>query len=75
MTLLSTHGLQAFYGDAQALFGIDCPGCGGLRMMYSLLHGDVPAALHYNAVSFVVVLLCVWSLGAWTVGRLRGNRR
>ncbi|WP_425355182.1 ABC transporter ATP-binding protein [Ramlibacter agri] len=23
MTLLSTHGLQAFYGDAQALFGID----------------------------------------------------
>lgn len=23
MTLLQTHGLQAFYGDAQALFGID----------------------------------------------------
>jgi hypothetical protein len=57
----------------KALFGIDCPGCGGLRMMYSLLHGDIPAALHYNAVSFVVVLLCVWSIGAWTVGRLRGR--
>ena len=23
MSLLSTHGLTAFYGDAQALFGID----------------------------------------------------
>ena len=23
MSLVSTHGLQAFYGDAQALFGVD----------------------------------------------------
>ncbi len=23
MSLLQTHGLQAFYGDAQALYGID----------------------------------------------------
>lgn len=57
----------------KALFGIDCPGCGGLRMMYSLLHGDIPAALRYNAVSFVVVLLFVWSTAAWAVGRLRGR--
>ncbi|MEC3977209.1 DUF2752 domain-containing protein [Amycolatopsis sp. H20-H5] len=55
------------------LFGIDCPGCGGLRMAYSLLHGDIPAALHYNAVSLVVVLLFVWSTAAWTAGRLRGR--
>jgi hypothetical protein len=57
----------------KALLGIDCPGCGGLRMVYSLLHGDVPAALHYNALSFVVVLLFVWSTLAWAVGRLRGR--
>ncbi|WP_329044368.1 DUF2752 domain-containing protein [Amycolatopsis sp. NBC_01488] len=55
------------------LFGIDCPGCGGMRMAYSLMHGDLPAALHYNAVSLVVVLLFVWSTIAWTVGRLRGR--
>ncbi|NBH11831.1 DUF2752 domain-containing protein [Amycolatopsis sp. SID8362] len=57
----------------KALFGIDCPGCGGMRMAYSLMHGDIPAALHYNAVSFVVVLLFVWSTAAWTLGRLRGR--
>ena len=57
----------------KALLGIDCPGCGGMRMAYSLMHGDIPAALHYNAVSLVVVLLCVWSMVAWAVGRLRGR--
>ncbi|WP_131724959.1 DUF2752 domain-containing protein, partial [Mycobacteroides abscessus] len=24
----------------KALTGLDCPGCGGLRMVYSLMHGD-----------------------------------
>lgn len=57
----------------KALFGIDCPGCGGLRMVYSLLHGDIPAALHYNAVSAVGVLLFGWSFAAWTYGRLRAR--
>jgi hypothetical protein len=57
----------------KALFGIDCPGCGGMRMAYSLMHGDLPAALHYNAVSLVFILLFVWSTVAWTVGRLRGR--
>ena len=59
----------------KALLGIDCPGCGGMRMAYSLMHGDVPAALHYNAVSFVVVLLLGWSMVAWTLGRLRGRAK
>jgi hypothetical protein len=57
----------------KALLGIDCPGCGGMRMLYSLLHGNIPAALHYNAVSFVAVLLFVWSTVAWAIGRLRGR--
>ncbi|WP_086839680.1 DUF2752 domain-containing protein [Amycolatopsis kentuckyensis] len=57
----------------KALLGIDCPGCGGMRMAYSLLHGDIPAALHYNAVTFVLMLLFGWSMVAWTRGRLRGR--
>jgi hypothetical protein len=56
------------------LFGIDCPGCGGLRMAYSLLHGNVSAAVHYNAVALVFVALFAWSAVAWTVGRLRGRQ-
>jgi branched-chain amino acid transport system ATP-binding protein len=36
--LLSTHGLQAFYGDAQALFGID----------FELMQGEVVAIIGAN---------------------------
>ncbi|MGC7322706.1 DUF2752 domain-containing protein, partial [Mycobacteroides abscessus subsp. massiliense] len=39
----------------KALTGLDCPGCGGLRMAYSLMHGDVLGALRYNAVGLVAV--------------------
>lgn len=27
-----------------------CPGCGATRALYSILHGDVRTALHYNAM-------------------------
>jgi Protein of unknown function (DUF2752) len=57
----------------KALLGIDCPGCGSMRMLYSLLHGDLPAALHYNAVSLVALVLCGWSLAVWALGRWRGR--
>ncbi len=57
----------------KALLGIDCPGCGGMRMVYSLLHGDVGGALRYNALSVVAVAMMVWAFGAWvaelTLGR------
>ncbi|PRX47099.1 uncharacterized protein DUF2752 [Prauserella shujinwangii] len=57
----------------KALFGLTCPGCGGMRMLYSLLHGDLAAALHFNAVTVVLLALCLWSFAAWTVGRWRGR--
>src|SRR5487761_1392718 len=28
--------------------GLDCPGCGGLRMVHDLLHGRLRAATHDN---------------------------
>lgn len=45
-----------------------------MRMLYSVLHGDIGAALHYNAVSLVIMMLLGWSMVAWTVGRWRGQR-
>jgi hypothetical protein len=37
------------------LTGLHCPGCGGTRCVYALLHGDLRQALAYNAL-FVVSL-------------------
>jgi len=58
----------------KALLGIDCPGCGSLRMLYSLMHGDVPAAVRYNALGFVAVLFLLWAFGTWTYGRIVGRK-
>jgi uncharacterized protein DUF2752 len=32
-----------------AIFGVRCPGCGSLRALHALAHGDVKAALAFNA--------------------------
>ena len=30
--------------------GLDCPGCGSLRALHQLLHGNIKSALHFNAL-------------------------
>jgi hypothetical protein len=57
----------------KALLGIDCPGCGSLRMLYSLMHGDLLSAVKFNALGLVAVLLLIWAYGAWTYGRIVGR--
>jgi hypothetical protein len=54
-----------------ALFGIDCPGCGGLRATHALAHGDIATAFDHNALFVVLVPLlvgmwAVWVYRAWT---------
>jgi hypothetical protein len=48
--------------------GLQCPGCGSLRALHSLLHGELARALHYNA-------LLVLSLPCLTVIALRSAVR
>lgn len=55
------------------LLDIDCPGCGALRMMYALTHGDVLAALRFNAVALVGLVLVAVAFGVWTYGRAVGR--
>lgn len=45
-----------------ALTSLYCPGCGTLRAMYALLHGDVKEALSQNilAVIFIPILPAIY---------------
>jgi hypothetical protein len=46
----------------KALTGLNCPGCGALRSVHALVHGDLSAALHFNAalMIFLPILLVTW---------------
>jgi hypothetical protein len=54
------------------LLGFTCPGCGSMRMIYTLLHGDVLGAARFNALGLVALVLLLWAFVAWTFGRYRG---
>ena len=52
----------------KAFTGLDCPGCGGLRAVHSLMHGDITGALDHNAFVVLVVVpvaLVLWGRWLW----------
>jgi hypothetical protein len=62
-----------------AVTGLHCPGCGGTRAVYALLHGDILQAAAYN-LYFVLALplLVPWgAYGVWAAvrGKLFGLPR
>ena len=56
-----------------AVTGHPCPGCGGLRAVNELTHGDMVSALSSNllAVGLLALLAVAWA--AWVVRRARGS--
>ncbi|WP_297082687.1 DUF2752 domain-containing protein [uncultured Demequina sp.] len=57
-----------------SLTGHWCPGCGGLRAVHELAHGDVAAALGMNPVVVLIVLpLGIALLVAWLAQAWRGG--
>ncbi|MEV7616758.1 DUF2752 domain-containing protein [Streptomyces sp. NPDC089799] len=55
--------------------GLSCPGCGGTRMAYSLLHGDLAGAARANAALLAVLPVVALGYGHWlTTATLRGRR-
>lgn len=50
-----------------AAFGIDGPGCGGTRMVWYLLHGDLVQAARHHLAALVAVPFVVYAFVAWTV--------
>jgi hypothetical protein len=54
---------HAFYPRCPfyALTHLLCPGCGGTRALYEMLHLNLPGALHYNAlVTVLMPLVLMW---------------
>ncbi|MFG2226085.1 DUF2752 domain-containing protein [Streptomyces sp. NPDC048644] len=57
------------------LTGLLCPLCGGTRLAYDLLHGDVVAAFHDNAVLLTLgVPTAAYAIGRSLLAGLRGRR-
>lgn len=66
----TTPGGAAPPCPTKTLLGVTCPGCGSARMLHSLLHGDLGAALHYNAVGLLAVVLMLWTYAVWLGARV-----
>ncbi|MFD1497057.1 DUF2752 domain-containing protein [Streptosporangium lutulentum] len=54
------------------LTGLYCPGCGGLRSVYALAHGDPVAALGLNPLLVVMVPVLAVLWGRWVLRSWRG---
>lgn len=51
----------------RAVTGLDCPGCGGLRCVHALLHGDVAAAADHNLLTLLLLPLTTLVLLRWVL--------
>jgi len=53
--------------------GFDCPGCGGTRAFFYLLHGNVPAAARHHLLFVFALPFLVYMYVAWAGRRLFGR--
>lgn len=56
-----------------ALTGLQCPGCGGTRALYHLLHLDFSQAMHYNALVTLLAPLGLAYFVFWYCSVLRSG--
>jgi hypothetical protein len=54
--------------------GLDCPGCGGTRMVWYLLHGNLPEAARHHLVALLLVPFVLYGYLVWAASRLFGTR-
>ncbi len=52
-----------------AVTGFYCPGCGTLRALHALAHGDVTTALARNPLAVLAVPVAVWLWARWARAR------
>lgn len=56
-----------------ALTGFYCPGCGGLRAVHALAHGDLGLAMQRNPVVVIGLPILLWAYLAWVRRRALGR--
>src|SRR4029078_9764705 len=49
-----------------ALTGFYCPGCGSMRAVHDLVHGDLSGSLARNPMTVVAVAVMLVAYAAWT---------
>jgi len=58
-----------------ALTGLYCPGCGGLRAVNDLTDGHLGAAFSSNVVVAALIPVAIVLLAVWALDRWRGRTR
>jgi hypothetical protein len=58
-----------------SLVGIYCPGCGGLRAVNDLTHGDLAAAASSNLLLLLAMPLAGFVLARWACDAWQGRER
>ncbi|HEY8479545.1 MAG TPA: DUF2752 domain-containing protein [Spirillospora sp.] len=56
-----------------ALTGFYCPGCGLMRLVHALAHGDVAVAFGLNPLVFLLLPVFGYLYARWTVLGVRGE--
>ena len=54
--------------------GLHCPGCGSIRALHALVHGEVAAALGFNALAMTALPFLAWPWLSNVSLALRGRR-
>src|SRR5688572_9767890 len=56
-----------------SLTGLACPGCGGLRAVHQLLHGNFGAAIELNPLIVILLPVCCLAMGAYLIDSRRNH--
>ena len=54
--------------------GLDCPGCGGTRAFYFLMHGNIPEAARHHVMAVFAAPFLVWLYLGWSVKQIWGRQ-
>jgi len=64
----NSYGICPTWG----LFGLYCPGCGGMRAVHNLTDGRILDSLHSNLLALPLIVLFFWFVVDWTIRARRG---